>query len=71
MNDQQKLLHLLGSTKLDSLLLLIANAIRGMFDRNEPVMNIPAVRLDGFVLQEGIFLRHRRVRMVHLIAWEF
>ena len=43
----------LRSTKLDHLLFLIANAIRGMFDRNEPVMSVSAVRVDGFYPRSG------------------
>jgi hypothetical protein len=40
-------------TRLEHLLFLIANAIRGMFDRNEPVMNIGAVRFDGLYPRKG------------------
>jgi hypothetical protein len=42
-----RLFRLLGTCKLDHLLVQIGNALRGMFERNEPVMTVPAVRFDG------------------------
>jgi hypothetical protein len=43
----------LHRTKLDRLLLLIANEIRGMFNRNESMRNIPVIRFDGPLHQKG------------------
>jgi len=43
----------LRRSKLDHLLFLIADAIRGMFDHNEPVMTVPAVQLDGLYPRSG------------------
>ena len=39
--------------KLDQLLLLIGNEIRGMFNRNEPMRNIPVRRFAGPLYQKG------------------
>ncbi len=39
--------------KLDSLLFRIANVIRVMFDRNEPVMTVPVVRTNGIYPKQG------------------
>jgi len=52
-NISRELFRHLGRAKLDSILLLIANAIRGMFHRNEPVMTIPVTRFQGLLHQEG------------------
>lgn len=52
-NMSRELFRHLRRAKLDTLLLLIANAIRGMFNRNEPIMNVPVIRSDGPVHQEG------------------
>lgn len=49
----QELFRHLGRAKLDSILLLIANVIRGMLDRNEPVMTIPVKRFQGLLHQKG------------------
>jgi len=39
--------------KLDQLLLLIANEIRGMFNENKPFKNIPVIRYEGPLCQRG------------------
>ena len=39
--------------KLDKLLLLIAEEIRGMFNQNKPLKTIPVIRLDGPLYQRG------------------
>lgn len=49
----KELFRHLRRAKLDSVLLLIANAIRGMFGRNEPVTTIPVRRSQGIFHQEG------------------
>ena len=41
------LFHHLGRAKLDSTLLLISDAIRGMFGRKEPIMRVPVLRSCG------------------------
>lgn len=48
-----ELFRYLRRIKLDRLLLLIANEIRGMFNRNEPMRNIPVRRFNGPLYQKG------------------
>ena len=47
------LFHHLGRAKLDSTLLLISDAIRGMFGRKEPIMHVPVLRSCGPLWQKG------------------
>jgi hypothetical protein len=47
------LFHHLGRAKLDSTLLLISDAIRGMFGRKEPIMHVPVLRSCGPLRQKG------------------
>lgn len=49
----QELFRHLKRAKLDHLLVLIASQIIDMFNRNEPVLNIPVVRFDRSVHQKG------------------
>lgn len=53
MVKEPKLFRYLRRAKLDSLLLGIANIIRGMFSRDEPIMNISAVRVNGLLPRKG------------------
>jgi hypothetical protein len=48
-----KVFQLLRQCKLDHLLQQIGNAMRGMFERNEPVMSVPAARLDELAPAAG------------------
>lgn len=48
-----EMFHYLRRIKLDRLLLLIAKEIRGMFNRNQPMRNIPVIRFDGPLYQKG------------------
>ena len=50
---QAGLFHHLGRAKLDSTLLLISDAIRGMFGRKEPIMHVPVLRSCGPLRQKG------------------
>jgi hypothetical protein len=51
MSDE--MFHYLRRIKLDSLLILIANEIGGMFERNKPMINIPVIRFNGPLYQKG------------------
>lgn len=54
MDDRDhRLFRLLRNCKLDHLLIQIGNALRGMFERNEPVMTVPTVRYDGLAPVKG------------------
>ncbi len=48
-----KLFKYLRTTKLDHFLVLVANALRGMFERNEPVMKVPAIQYGGLIPVKG------------------
>jgi hypothetical protein len=43
----------LRRSKLDNLLFLIADAIRGMFSRNQPIMSVSAVKVGGLYPRTG------------------